>query len=177
MGRIIDSVLTLRPWSSRFSSICRWMKRARRSSRLSRCSTSSHRYAVRYVRPSESGGFPAAPPQPLLKGRKRVAVPASRVVMSTASVSTAKCTNVRRLNSKTGSRGSRSSLYCRRASSTRCPVSGFFNSNVATGIPFRLSVTSSDCSERGEKSEAVGSAPDDSRRSGLRAPDSTRVPP
>ena len=62
--------------------------------------------------------------------------------MSTDSVSTAKCTSVRRLNSKIGSRGSRSCLYCRRASSTRWSVSGFFSSSVPTGTPFRLSVTS-----------------------------------
>ena len=71
--------------------------------------------------------------------------------MSTESVSTAKCTSVRRLNSKIGSRGSRSCLYCRRASSADWPVSGFFSSSVAVGMPFKLSVTSSDFSERGEK--------------------------
>ena len=42
-GRSSTPIFTLRPWSSRFSSICRWMKRASRSSRLSRCSTSSQR--------------------------------------------------------------------------------------------------------------------------------------
>ena len=47
--------------------------------------------------PTGSGGFPAAPSDPLLKGRKRVAVPARRVVMRTDSVSTAKCTSARRL--------------------------------------------------------------------------------
>ena len=71
--------------------------------------------------------------------------------MSTDSVSTAKCTSVRRLNAKIGSRGSRSRLYCRRACSTDWPVSGFFSSRVATGMPFRLSVTSSDF--RGEGAE------------------------
>ena len=33
-----------------------------------------------------------------------------------------RCTSVRRLNSKIGSRGSRSCLYCRRASSTSRPT-------------------------------------------------------
>ena len=61
--------------------------------------------------PCGSGGFPAPPPSPLLKGKKCVALPARRVVMNTTSVSTAKCTSVRRLNSKIGSRGSRSCWY------------------------------------------------------------------
>ena len=40
--------------------------------------------------------------------------------------------------------------YCRRASSTHWPVSGSFSSTVATGMPFRLSVTSTDFrAERG----------------------------
>ncbi len=42
-GEIIDSTFTIRPCSSRFSSICRCRKRARMSSRLSRANTSSHR--------------------------------------------------------------------------------------------------------------------------------------
>lgn len=70
--------------------------------------------------------------------------------MSTESVSTAKCTSVRFLNSKMVSRGSRSCLYCLRACSTVCPVIAFFSSIVAMGMPFTLSVTSSDFSERVE---------------------------
>ena len=42
-GAIIVSARARRPWSSRFSSTWRWTKRARRSSRLSRASTSSHK--------------------------------------------------------------------------------------------------------------------------------------
>lgn len=64
--------------------------------------------------------------------------------MRTDSVSTAKWTSVRRLNSKSGSRGSRSRRYWRSASSTVWPVNGFFSSTVAMGMPFRLIVTSSD---------------------------------
>ena len=58
----------------------------------------------------DPAGCPRRRRSPLLNGRNCVAVPASRVVMNTASVSTAKWTSVRRLNSKIGSRGSRSWL-------------------------------------------------------------------
>jgi hypothetical protein len=79
---------------------------------------------------------------PWLKGRNTVAWPASFVVIATRCGSTAKCTNVRL--AKIRSCGFRSVRYCAIACSTFWCVNGFFNSAVATGIPFTTKVRSSE---------------------------------
>src|SRR5699024_11620382 len=67
--------------------------------KLSRCSTSSHRYEV--AGPDGLAGLPAAPVSswPRLNGRKYVFSPASFVVRCTWSSSTAKDRKSTRLNS------------------------------------------------------------------------------
>ncbi len=60
-------------------------------------------------------------------------LPDNRVVMATASVSTAKWTTARLASVRLA--GSRSVRYWAMACSMDCAVSGFFNSAVATGNP------------------------------------------
>jgi len=74
-----------------------------------------------------------------------VAGPSSRVVIATRCVSTAKCTTAR-LPSVT-LLGSRSRRYWAIACSTSCPVSWFFSSAVATGMPLTNSTRSSAASD------------------------------
>ena len=67
--------------------------------------------------------------------------------MSTDSVSTAKCTSVRRLNSKIGSRGDRGRCwYCRLRILDRLARERVLQLSRDDGMPFRLRVTSSDFS-------------------------------
>jgi hypothetical protein len=53
--------------------------------------------------------------------------------MCASSVSTAKCTSVRLVNTKIGSRGSRSWRYWWMALAAVCPLSGFLSSRVTSG--------------------------------------------
>jgi hypothetical protein len=75
-----------------------------------------------------------------------VSCPASRVVIATRCGSTAKCTSVR--DRKMRSWGLRSERYCVIACSMVCPVNGFFNSAVATGIPLTTSARSMESAGR-----------------------------
>ena len=93
-----------------------------------------------------AGGLPSPPGRPgpalpVLNGRNVVGLPRNWVVTKTRSGSTAKFATTRR--EKISSVGSRSVRYCSLACSTPEPVSGFFSSAVATGMPLRKSVRSS----------------------------------
>ncbi len=106
----------------------------------SRCNTRSHRYDV--AAPSGLTGLPAAPSLPVLNGRKCVAFPASRVVIATSSLETAKCTRQRFANPSSGSPfGSRSVRYCALACSIDWVLS-VLSSSVATGSPLTNSTRS-----------------------------------
>ena len=98
------------------------------------CCWSFHWLPMCIVRsgPARSVSFPTAPAERFLKGKKYVVALPRLVVMSADSVSTAKCTNVRRSNSKIASRESPSCLNCRHASSNLRPISEFFSSSVAS---------------------------------------------
>ena len=88
IGSVVDSCLT-------------YMNRPRMFSRLSRCSTRSHRYAD--GDPSGLSGLPAPPSSvPRLNGRKCVFSPASLVVIQTSSLETAKCTSARAPDTNSG---------------------------------------------------------------------------
>jgi hypothetical protein len=122
------------------------VNRSIRSSQASGCQICSHRYEVAYVPGSFGAGFPAppglpGPSLPVLNGRNHVCFPRNSGATNTRSGSTAKFATTRR--AKIGSDASRSVRYCSFACSTFCRVSGFFNSAVARGMPFRKSVRSS----------------------------------